>query len=389
MKKALLVFACFAVTTLCFFPQYHSAKADTVKLPKAGGGSTEIKTDRNGKEVQTTNRLEDGTVTDTTQTDPKTGKVTKTKYDKGKPEVRTTTNKDGVTTKIEYLDESGTNPIDVETFTEDGEFASHTRYTRDENGNITVIDNFGEDGFLKETRSWSYHKNGKISSSDWKKVGPNGKTLEVGHAFYDEEGNLISSGGNIDGINDWLPGAETGDPNTHVTTDEFGYTTKVRHNPDGTVDVTVTDKFGMIISLQYLSGGCFYGDECPFEHLKKKKKPATNTGPLEVTIPHGPVVETYIAMAVDAHDRYGDLDSANDWLVRALELDPSNYVAQRLLVRVEAAQQQVALRRAGIALGALQQMLVRQELSGQGHGEEHQSGESSTHSTEHSPEGRD
>ncbi|MCH6568083.1 MAG: tetratricopeptide repeat protein [Nitrospinae bacterium] len=77
-------------------------------------------------------------------------------------------------------------------------------------------------------------------------------------------------------------------------------------------------------------------------------------------IPPGPMVEAYIAMAVEAHDRFRDLDAAHDWLERALELDPDNYVAKGILDRVKAEEQQVGLQRAGVVLGALQQMLAEQ-----------------------------
>ncbi len=77
-------------------------------------------------------------------------------------------------------------------------------------------------------------------------------------------------------------------------------------------------------------------------------------------IPSGPMVEAYIAMAVDAHDRFRDLDAAHDWLERALELDPDNYVAKGILERVKAEEQQVGHQRAGAFMGALQRMLAEQ-----------------------------
>lgn len=84
-----------------------------------------------------------------------------------------------------------------------------------------------------------------------------------------------------------------------------------------------------------------------------------DVGAMVATLPPGPMVEAYIAMAVEAHDRYQDLDGAHDWLDRALELDPNNPVAVRLLDQVKAEEQQVGLQRAGVALGTLQQMMIR------------------------------
>jgi hypothetical protein len=74
------------------------------------------------------------------------------------------------------------------------------------------------------------------------------------------------------------------------------------------------------------------------------------------------MVEAYIALAVEAADRYRDLDAAHDWLERALELDPENHVARRLLERVKQAEQDEGLRRAGVFLGSLHEVIIRQSL---------------------------
>ena len=101
-----------------------------------------------------------------------------------------------------------------------------------------------------------------------------------------------------------------------------------------------------------------------------------DVGAMVATLPTGPMVEAYIAMAVEAHDRYQDLDAAHDWLDRALELDPNNPVAVRLLDQVKAEEQQVGLQRAGVALGALQQMMIRMaEEEEHGRHEERHEGE--------------
>lgn len=84
-----------------------------------------------------------------------------------------------------------------------------------------------------------------------------------------------------------------------------------------------------------------------------------DVGAMVATLPAGPMVDAYIAMAVDAHDRYQDLDAAHDWLDRALELAPDHPIATRLLDQVKAEEQQVGLQRAGVALGVLQQMMIR------------------------------
>lgn len=106
-------------------------------------------------------------------------------------------------------------------------------------------------------------------------------------------------------------------------------------------------------------------------------------------IPSGPMVEAYIAMAVDAHDRFRDLDAAHDWLERALELDPDNYVAKGILERVKAEEQQVGLQRAGVILGALQQMLAEQARREQEQQEqqEHEEYRESHPGAEHHPGG--
>lgn len=103
--------------------------------------------------------------------------------------------------------------------------------------------------------------------------------------------------------------------------------------------------------------------------------------PDAAALPTGPVVNAYMFMAADAHDRYQDLDAAHDWLERALELDPYNTTARAMLERVEAAEQQVGLQRMGVALGTLQQMLIRRQLEEQRRQEEWEE----LHEGEHHP----
>ncbi|MDA2917332.1 hypothetical protein MYX64_10930 [Nitrospinae bacterium AH_259_B05_G02_I21] len=101
--------------------------------------------------------------------------------------------------------------------------------------------------------------------------------------------------------------------------------------------------------------------EGPRKGIEKRppERATGDVGPLVAAVPPTPMVDAYIAMAVEAYDRYRDLDAAHDWLDRALELDPNNAVAQGLFDQVKAAEQQAGLQRAGIALGALQEMLIR------------------------------
>ncbi len=104
-----------------------------------------------------------------------------------------------------------------------------------------------------------------------------------------------------------------------------------------------------------------------------------DVGAMVATLPPGPMVEAYVFLAVDAHDRYQDLDAAHDWLDRALELDPDHPVAARMLDQVKAEEQQVGLQRAGVALGTLQQMMIRMDEE-----EEHRMHEE-RHEEEHHP----
>lgn len=71
--------------------------------------------------------------------------------------------------------------------------------------------------------------------------------------------------------------------------------------------------------------------------------------------------QAYIDMAVEAHDRQGDLDGAEQWLERALEIDPYHPVARKMLEQVKTEKQQAGLQRMGVALGTLQQMMERME----------------------------
>lgn len=100
----------------------------------------------------------------------------------------------------------------------------------------------------------------------------------------------------------------------------------------------------------------------PTQKFRPPKRPAVSDEvPFAIAIPSGPIVEAYIAMAVDAHDRFRDLDAAHDWLDKALELDPDNYVAKGILDRVKAEEQQAGAQRAGAFMGAIQHMLAEQE----------------------------
>ncbi len=107
--------------------------------------------------------------------------------------------------------------------------------------------------------------------------------------------------------------------------------------------------------MQFYNGSA---EQCPIE---TSWVPPSDEAPFAIAIPSGPMVEAYIAMAVDAHDRFRDLDAAHDWLERALELDPDNYVAKGILDRVKAEEQQAGLQRAGAVMGAVMHMLAEQE----------------------------
>jgi hypothetical protein len=96
-------------------------------------------------------------------------------------------------------------------------------------------------------------------------------------------------------------------------------------------------------------------------HQPQAPSAGEDVGVMVATLPVGPMVDAYVFLAVDAHDRYQDLDAAHDWLDRALELDPNNPVAARMLDQVKAEEQQVGLQRAGVALGTLQQMMIRMD----------------------------
>jgi hypothetical protein len=121
-------------------------------------------------------------------------------------------------------------------------------------------------------------------------------------------------------------------------------------------------------------------------HQPQAPSAGEDVGVMVATLPAGPMVDAYIAMAVEAHDRYQDLDGAHDWLDRALELDPNNPVAVRLLDQVKAEEQQVGLQRAGVALGVLQQMMIRMaEEEEHGRYEEHHEGEEAPPAEEPGP----
>jgi len=273
--KRQLTLSLFVVAWVCLLFLSLPARAETVTLQNAGGGTTEIITDNNGNEVQTTNRTEDGTITGVTQRNPATGETTEIQYVEGKPVSRTTVNRDGITTLSEILDGTGTKPTDVVVHDDKGNFVSHTTYTYFD-GNVYTIDHYDASGRLLYFTSHDYDDDGNlVLSTQYGPVpgGEEGEVQEVGRVVYDENGNIILTEGQIDGINAGLPGAPTADTNTHITTDEQGNTVIVTHHPGtNSLDVRIIDGFGRIISLQYLHGGCYLGDECPLQHLQQERQ---------------------------------------------------------------------------------------------------------------------
>jgi tetratricopeptide (TPR) repeat protein len=108
-------------------------------------------------------------------------------------------------------------------------------------------------------------------------------------------------------------------------------------------------------------------------------------GALATALPTAPVVSAYLYMAVDAHDRYQDLDASEDWLERALELDPYNRTARAMLGQVKEEKQQVGLQRMGVALTVLKQMMEKLEEEE----EEQEEGDEELEGEEELPEGGD
>jgi nucleotide-binding universal stress UspA family protein len=122
--------------------------------------------------------------------------------------------------------------------------------------------------------------------------------------------------------------------------------------------------------------------------LKVASLPAVgDVVPVATDLPTAPVVKAYMFMAADAHDRYRDLDAAEEWLERAMELDPYNTTAKKMLAQVKEEKQQAGLKRMGVALTVLQKMMEELEEQEQQEGEGEGSEEELVSEEEELPEG--
>ncbi len=243
--------------------------ADTIRVyGAAGDGYTDITKDNEGREIRRTHYGEDGVVKDHVEIDPEKGTTQTTTYDKGKPKKKVTRDKDGH--DREELTYDGEGRVTERTVTDEDFNSATEEYQYDEKGRLIMVNKKDNGGGITESIDFDYDEEGHLIQVVHFGRDEQGQPKVDAKLEYDKDGNITGREGNVGGLVEdakRLLGREFGDPNTHVTKDPLGNTVIVRHNPDGSYDVTVLNPEGKVISRQYHgSGRCYLGDECPFHH---------------------------------------------------------------------------------------------------------------------------
>lgn len=257
-----------------------TSSADTVRVyGSPGEGYTDVTTNERGDRIREVKYGEDNVVRESREIDSD-GTTRTTKYKNGKLSTRETADEDGFTSEKITYDKQG-RVHRRETTDEDFTTSTET-YSYDEHGRITQVSRLGPAGDIQESIEFEYDENGKLEKTTRWRDDESGELQRGGHLEFDENGNIKDSEGEVGGLLDDVKHyskQEFGDANTHVTRDRAGNVVYVRHNPDGSYDVTIVNSEGRVISLQYFaSGRCYLGDECPFRHNHR-----TDTKSLPVT----------------------------------------------------------------------------------------------------------
>ncbi len=248
----------------------QSAWANTIRVYGAhGDGYTDITTDDQGREIRRTHYGEDGVVKDHTEINPVDGSKETTNYAEGKLKNKVKTDAQGNEKERTEYDENGRVRERTTVINEDGETLTE-EYQYDEKGRVIMVNKKKNGGGITESIDYGYDEDGNLEHVIRFGHNAQGQPEVQGKITFDKDGNVTGKEGNTDGLLDESKrhlGREFRDPNTHITKDPQGNTVIVRHNPDGSYDVTVINKEGRVISRQYFgSGRCYLGDECPMRH---------------------------------------------------------------------------------------------------------------------------
>jgi hypothetical protein len=246
------------------------ARADTtVRVRGATGtGYTDETTNDRGTVVRRQKFSEEGKPQSDTRYDPESGAPTGNvsyEYQPGGFTEVTHTDGDGAKQKIERFDAKG-RLVRRESF-DDGEPTETKEWTFGAEGNLDQVSFKGPGGEVLRTFQYTWQDGKLVQVSEQDAEG-----RSVGQASYGSDGSLTSLRGNVgDAL---LELGRTVDPASHVTQGPAGETILVRHNPDGTVDVTILFADGRVGHVWLRHGeGCYLGDHCPFKDQAKAKPP--------------------------------------------------------------------------------------------------------------------
>lgn len=262
-----------------------SAEATTTRVYSPTGYADES-TDVDGNLVRRNTFKDDGTPVKAEELDPKTGVTTEeTVYKDGKPVKQTTKKPDGtaVSETSTVWNDDGSRTESVQSFDEDGSMADRVDTTFRPDGKPEQIDRHGPGGGLEETTAYDYHENGTVMLADRTRFDEEGGT-EEGFIEYDENGNVISEFGDIDGIKG-LP--KPNDPHTTSKVGPNGMRTTVRYNPDGSIDVWIYDLHGNIRQLQFFQSGTYHG----FPRFRPAQNNVVPNQPVTISLRSGPSLE--------------------------------------------------------------------------------------------------
>ncbi len=255
-----------------FMTQQTNVWANTVRIyGSPGQGYTDVTTNGEGKEIRRTHYGEDGVVKDHTEIDPATGGKQTTTYKDGKLERKVTTDAQGHEREDIRYDKEGR--VSERTTTDENDETLTEEYQYDEKGRVIMVNKKKNGGGITESIDFAYNEDGTLEHVLRFGRDEQGNPRVDGKISFDKDGNVTGREGNTDGLLDESKrhlGREFRDPNTHITRDPQGNTVIVRHNPDGSYDVTVINSEGKVISRQYYgSGRCYLGDECPLRHKEE------------------------------------------------------------------------------------------------------------------------
>ena len=231
----------------------------------SGNGYSDITTNDQAIVIRETHYGDDNVVKETVERDPESGETQTTSYENGKKKTRISRNRDGEDTKQEDYDEQGRLIREevIENFISDV-----VEFSYDREGRIHLVQKFN-DGHMDESVQFFYDRDGKLESVSRDEFDENNTSTYSGLEF-DDKGEIASSQGDVERliklINRLLQ-REYPNIDGHLSVDHLGNKTLVRHNKDGSYDVSVTDSENRLVLREYYqSGRCYIGDECPFRY---------------------------------------------------------------------------------------------------------------------------